>query len=176
LLLPFAAASAAFENASAAAVFRSFDTVLRFDDGVVDTYRFQRAGIEYWECIGGGMQAGFGIGYAEDEARDAGRPFENVSGNYGSLGLRFETPLNIYTHLRGRAEYLVQRGTRDSETVEFETRNETVRAEFGPLLRVQRFELATGASWRRIDYRETALTADGEQVRRADADDEAGAF
>ena len=173
LLLPVPAAA---DGTSAAVVVQRVDAAIRFEDGTPDERTFQRAGIEYWESIGGGMFAGFTIGYAEDDARNASRPFESASGNHGSLGFRFETPLNAYVHLRGRAEYLLQRGERDNEDIELVTRMRQTRAEFGPLLRVQRFEFASGATWRRMDYRETTAQADGEQVRHADADDDAGAF
>lgn len=173
-LLPASAVAA--DSVGAAVATRSFDATLRFEDGALVERRFRRAGVEYWEGLTDNVFAGFTVGYSESEGRDAARPFETVSGNYGSLGLRFDAPFNEYVVLRGRVEYLLQRDRQDTGEVEFETRTYETRAELGPVLRYGRLEFGAGASWRDLDYRETIEDATGETVRHADAVDHAGGF
>ena len=174
LLSPLPARTA--DQVGAAAVARGFDSTVRFEDGEVAERRIHRAGIEYWEGVGGGVFLGFAVGYAEEEARSSARPFALASGNYGALGLRFETPLADNLYLRGRASYLLQRGDHGTEDIELETRLYETRAELGPLLRLRRLELSAGASWRRLDYRETITDTAGELARYADGHDSTGAF
>lgn len=176
LSLPLAAAADRYRNVGAAVATRSFSSDLRFEDGSVTEYRFRRAGVEYWEGLTDYIWMGFTIGYAEDEARTAFRPFETIGGNYGSLGVRFDVPVNGVLFARGRVEYLLQRDRRDTGSVNFETRTLETRAEFGPLLRFRTFEVGVGASWRDLDYRETQRASAGDTTRHADALDNSGAF
>lgn len=174
LLLPFC--SAAADSVGAAIATRAYETTVRFEDGAEATRTFRRAGIEYWEGIADSVWLGVAIGYSENEGRDAARTFETVSGNFGALGLRFEAPLGDRFHLAGRAEYLVQRDGRGTDDEDFDVRADETRAELGPMVRLGRLELAAGASWRNLDYREIFNDASGERVRHADARDDSGAF
>ena len=122
LLLPFASNAERYRNVGAAVATRSFDAELRFEDGSVAEHTFRRAGVEYWEGLTDHVWIGFTIGYAEDEARSAFRPFETLGGNYGSLGLRFDAPVSGPLFVRGRAEYLLQRDRRDTGSADLETR------------------------------------------------------
>lgn len=176
LLLPFATNAERYRNVGAAVATRSFGAELHFEDGSVAEHTFRRAGVEYWEGLTDHVWMGFTIGYAEDEARSAFRPFETIGGNYGSLGVRFDVPVRGPLSVRGRAEYLLQRDRRDTGSVNFETRTLETRAELGPLLRYRAFEVAVGASWRDLDYRETLREAAGDTARHADAVENTGAF
>lgn len=174
LLLPSAAGAS--ESVGAAISTRAFDTTIRFEDGTHAERSFRRAGIEYWEGIADTVWLGVAVGYSENEGRDAARTFETVSGNFGALGLRFEIPLGERFLVAGRAEYLVQRDGRGTEDEDFDVRAYETRAELGPMIRFDRLELAAGASWRDLDYREIFNDASGEQVRHAEASDDSGAF
>lgn len=169
LLMPAAAPRAA--DVVAAVTLRTAETGLRFEDGNLRDLRFRRAGVEYRERIATGLFMGFAIGYSESESRDPARPFETVGGKYGALDLRFDLPLSAMWSLYGGAEYLLQRDERATADGDFETRAWETRAEFGPRLRYRRLELAAGAGWRDIDYRETLSAAAGDTVRRAEVDD-----
>lgn len=173
-LLPMQARAA--DDVAAAITTRSFATRLAFEDGARGERTLRRAGVEYWEGIADGVFLGFAVGYSESEGRDAARPFELVSGNYGAIGLRFETQFDGRIQLRGRAGYLVQRDDRGDDDLEFTMRLDETRAELSPVLRLHRLELGIGASWRHLEYRETLEDAGGETVRHADARDDAGAF
>lgn len=168
-------ASADFENVRAAAVFRNFDTQLRFEDGAVHERHFRRAGIEYWEAIAEHVYGGFALGYSESEGHDAARPFETAAGNYGLLGLRVDAPLNERLSLRGRAAYLLQRDVAGPVDA-LETRSREVRAEFGPVLHLRRLEFSLGAVWRDLDYRDVVHDNGVESVRHAEGTERGGGF
>lgn len=164
------------DSVGAAVSTRAFETTVRFEDGAREERTFRRAGIEYWEGIADHVWLGVAIGYSENEGRGAARTFETVSGNFGALGLRFEAPLGNRFLLAGRAEYLVQRDGRGTEDEDFDVRVYEARAELAPMVRFDRLELAAGASWRDLEYREIFNDASGERVRHADAADDGGAF
>lgn len=176
LLLPSAAVAERYRNVGAAVATRAFSADLDFEDGARGERRFRRAGVEYWEGLTEHAWMGFTIGYSEDEGRDAERPFETIGGNFGSLGVRSDVPVNDWLLVRGRVEYLLQRDSHDTTRIEFDTRTREVRSEFGPVLRFDAFDFGIGASWRDLDYREILREADGESVRHAKAVDNVGAF
>jgi len=176
LLLPITAVAERYRNVGAAVATRSSSADIEFEDGSSGERRFRRAGVEYWEGLTDHVWMGFTIGYSEDEGRDAARPFETVGGNYGSLGVRVDAPLTGTLFVRGRVEYLLQRNARDTSSIDFETRTREARAELGPMLRFDVFDVAVGATWRDLDYRETLHEDSGDTVRHADAMDRAGAF
>jgi hypothetical protein len=177
LALALALPAQAREGA-AAIIWRHFDTTVESEDGARRDMRFRRIGIEYWEGVAPQVQMGFSLGYSENEAPalEGVRPVEAASGNFASLGLRFQIPLTVLFSLEGGADYLLQRDVRDTGDFEFQVRSWETRAELAAIARYRNVFTGAGASWRDIDLRETLQRGGEENVRRSVHVDDTGAF
>ena len=173
LLPPLASAR---DDVGAAVVLREADVELQFEDGTRHDVRFGRYGIEYWEPVVEHVKMGFALGYSQNDGRDPARPFDALSGHYGSLGVRADFPAGANLSLAGEVDLLFQRDRHGVPEFAFETRLRETRATFAPVLTVGPVQLAVGGSWRELDYREIVSREDGDSVRRAEAVDRSGAF
>lgn len=174
ILLPTAAS--ARDDVAAAVVLREVDVELDFEDGSEGEVRIGRYGFEYWEPVATNVQMGFALGYSGNDGRDAARPFENLDGRFGGLGMRFDVPFRGWLSLAGELQLLYQRDRHSNDQVEFESRLRETRASLGPVVSTGALTFSAGGAWRNLDYREIVDDGASELVRHADAAQQGGAF